>query len=917
MNFLRRSLTGIVRQPFKSGLLLVLVFLLGTVTAGAISIHMAIHNTDRALRHQTPNLMAIGEESTLMWDYFINDLDSPERLNRGRVSVELVQEVGQLPYVRAFDYSAFGSLSSFELRNYIGESLSAFLREEAEDWPIGNFWINGTSNENPVQFELGIMNLVEGRTFVEDELVSGDEPVAVLIPERLAQLNHLSVGSSFDLYSFIFMPATPENEIWGVERYEDANIFGKIAREFVVIGIYEIPLSFDSDGGSLNRAQQDAADTGINHMMMPNWAINEMNIRFRDAFVSAWENSPYEMPFMTFALEHPVGNMFMVNPEVMPAFREAVEPLLPNQFYRIVDLSGRFEGISSVMATMQDIADWILYASIGATIVIVVLLVTLAMRDRIKEVGIYLALGERKYKIFLQIWVETLLVSLVGISLALILGHFLSDLLSQNMMMENLAAQVAEQNQRSVYTGGTDSAVIARLNIPSPPMTVEEMQAMFDTSLTLEMVGIFYGVSIGVVFVSTLIPMLFVLAMNPKHILLEDFSREEFSVKKRVRVICYGTCAVVVVLGAVFVFGGFDGDEVLEDVVYEFSDYEDGGLTLAEQHRWNVIEARLEGSYSDWLELVDFAIAEDLTFAARLDGEPLADDLHERVNRYGLVADFSHGAVGFGSRRDALEVVLELHFDAVSYREVVAELLALDRSSGSVLHEWLAQGGQERLASYFGTVEIDAVSGAWEVAYLERLALDGVLRISGVLENVVEEVEVEPVLVYGFRESDWNLNRYWVVGEDFPAGRYVLESVRNNVVVNVLLNGENILAVDGAGSRTTRDLDDGDILEVHGAVELTLVTERTLSETVGRGDWVVGKDLRAGLVDITVPSRTGRIEIRRDGVLIFSEVLGGGSVWEGWNEVQGSPRLRTVLENGDAVSILELPRVYFTPVMMD
>ena len=63
MNFLKRSFTSIFRKPGKSVLLLLLVFLLCNVIAGAISVKNALNMTKRSL------LEKMGAEVRIEIDY--------------------------------------------------------------------------------------------------------------------------------------------------------------------------------------------------------------------------------------------------------------------------------------------------------------------------------------------------------------------------------------------------------------------------------------------------------------------------------------------------------------------------------------------------------------------------------------------------------------------------------------------------------------------------------------------------------------------------------------------------------------------------------------------------------------------------------------------------------------------------------
>ena len=59
MNLLERAKTSITRQPVKSLVLLMLIFILGTLTAGAIAVNGAINNTDANLRRNMQPILSL------------------------------------------------------------------------------------------------------------------------------------------------------------------------------------------------------------------------------------------------------------------------------------------------------------------------------------------------------------------------------------------------------------------------------------------------------------------------------------------------------------------------------------------------------------------------------------------------------------------------------------------------------------------------------------------------------------------------------------------------------------------------------------------------------------------------------------------------------------------------------------------
>lgn len=63
----------------------------------------------------------------------------------------------------------------------------------------------------------------------------------------------------------------------------------------------------------------------------------------------------------------------------------------------------------------------------------------ITIKERLREIGILLMLGERKYKVIIQILFENLMMNVIGISLSLICGNFIWKFLNQSIFrVENV-----------------------------------------------------------------------------------------------------------------------------------------------------------------------------------------------------------------------------------------------------------------------------------------------------------------------------------------------------------------------------------------------------------------------------------------------------------------------------------------------
>jgi len=527
MSVFKRATTSIIRRPGKTIILLLIVFILGMVIAGSIAVEGVISNTDANLRRRMQPIVTIGEDihayqewlteedfdfDAIEWD---NPLIRPLAVDPPLTS-EHIHAIGELEYVSFYNYMIMYSLASFDLRRRGTED---FGQERMPHW----FNLRGTSNTELVKIEEGIIDLTQGRQFETLELIQGAEPTAAIVSETFASDNNLSIGSHFELYEIITLPTDPNEHrmMWISEMFADERIYAMVDMEFEVIGLYDIPL--DPEASQDDQVYWDRT-WNLGNIYVPNWALEAVNRRVVAGYISSWDAVDYERPSWAVHAENEENPLRILpifvleNPAYIDDFKEAATPLLPSEFHIFEDLSSEFEHVASSMETMQNIADWTLYISIVATLLILSLLITLFLRDRRYEMGVYLALGEKKGRIICQILIEVVATSFIGITLAVFAGSLISGIISQNLLENELIAQ-AEQNSNIEIMGGISSA-LDEIGIITTDLSPEEIMAAFEVSLSIETISLFYAIGLVTVMLSTLIAVLYVVRLNPKKVLL-------------------------------------------------------------------------------------------------------------------------------------------------------------------------------------------------------------------------------------------------------------------------------------------------------------------------------------------------------------------------------------------------------------
>ena len=143
----------------------------------------------------------------------------------------------------------------------------------------------------------------------------------------------------------------------------------------------------------------------------------------------------------------------------------------------------------------------------------------LFLKERRQEMGIYLALGEKKTNIICQILFEVLTIALIGISIAIFMGDTLATTISRQLLHAELTRPV-ELDPLADHGGEIWIENWQDLGFDNN-LSVEEMLAAFDTSLNFQTIGLVFTVGFGTVMISTVVPIVYVLKLEPKKLLLQ------------------------------------------------------------------------------------------------------------------------------------------------------------------------------------------------------------------------------------------------------------------------------------------------------------------------------------------------------------------------------------------------------------
>jgi len=516
MRIFERTKISMVRRPGKIFILFTVILVLGVMVSGAISTSLAIVHTENRLLGSMPPLATLNGDGEAFDEYLEIYGEWPEV---EEISSDLLESIGSLPYVRAFDYAVYGDFFSTSLSFSTDSSLYSevdWLIEEValENLSVGShrsqghgferFLVKGIYNPNVIDLEEGLIHLESGRIFTSEEIENGSH--VALLPQALADANHLEVGSTFTLEARVY--DTRHFGAFSGLFEQGSPLLVTEGIEFEVIGTFTPAVTMDREALNIDVANHMELNRRIYVPISVARLPQEMRLEHVQIYypeeVDDHEN--FEYLDILFVLHDPLdlGN-----------FSDAASEFLPD-FWQIVDLTYEFAAISNSMAALQEVANGIVIGASVAALIVLGLLILLFLHDRRSEMGIYMALGEPRRKVIYQMLIEVVMVSMVSMSLALFIGYQISSQMTYQMLRQELVeSQTIFPNQDR---SGRDFNSMGF----GIQMTGEEMLEAYSVALGGTTMLIFFISAVAMIVISTIIPIIYLTRLEPKNILMKS-----------------------------------------------------------------------------------------------------------------------------------------------------------------------------------------------------------------------------------------------------------------------------------------------------------------------------------------------------------------------------------------------------------
>ena len=479
MSKFKRGLISIFRRPFKTLMLFSLLFLVNLLIIASVSVYTAIDRMYDRMYDRLPSMVMLEDEISVSVD------------NRVSMTSELINTIGNLPYVKQFDYT-FGitaGVNALDLEPWIRfpdrgmpPSATSYHPEFGANVRI----LAGVTTSSFYEIRSDFLELVEGRTFSEEELKTQEEIAPIIISQGFAEVNELVIGSEFELLV--------SNVDWLYGVYELEGDFRQKLFPVRIIGIFEPILS------PFQELEDFAGPVFTNHRMyVPSYVVHEALDFLEKSYGSV--NSEVTIS------RDPILQMFFLHDmRTLDDFVRSVAELTDD--FRVIDHTGGFGGMFSAVENLGQITAVFLFFSSGAMLVVMVLAQLLLIFERRFEFGIYLALGERRKNIVTQIIFEVIPVTFFAMTCALLVGNRLAEEMSRNLIIQEIQS-----------TPFINAPTQMEMHGYRFEMWQSDMFDMFEIHLDGTAVVAYFTIGLSMTALSIIVPIVLITRLSPKKVL--------------------------------------------------------------------------------------------------------------------------------------------------------------------------------------------------------------------------------------------------------------------------------------------------------------------------------------------------------------------------------------------------------------
>lgn len=516
MNFFKRAILSVTRRKGKSAILFAVIFILGNVMAGAISIEQGTTGVENTIKKQ------LGATASISYDYSkMDDQSDSDVLKEPKTPTpETYTEIGNLNEVNYFDFSLNDFAMTKNLKNIEPKDGSYQIGNEGEHY----FSLKGVNYPDIIDVKNKQISIKDGRVFTDEEVSKG-KAVAV-ISDELAKENNLRVGDKMVMDRII-------QDYSNMDSSEsDTNEQTEIVKKDYPV---EIIGTFKVEQAEQKR-ENKKKDTGMDQVNL----YDKMNtIYVSNNYMKTMRTELFEIEYDKFPGNFDMGEekkpskeellkdldtsqgmtatYVLKKPELVEDFRIKANKILEQHKitdFKVIVSSDQYDSVAGPVKGMAKIANLVLIISIFASVLIITLVVVLFLRDRKHELGIYLSLGESRLKVIGQIVIEVLVVAVLAITISVFSGNVLAKSFS-NTLMQTQKTEESADDMMNFNPGDWELSQLTNNEVSE-----DDVIDAYSIKLTPSYIVLFYVIGLGVILISTVAPLVYIMRLNPKKIMM-------------------------------------------------------------------------------------------------------------------------------------------------------------------------------------------------------------------------------------------------------------------------------------------------------------------------------------------------------------------------------------------------------------
>ncbi|OIR60502.1 macrolide ABC transporter permease [Bacillus sp. FMQ74] len=481
MNFIKRAFWNMKAKKGKTLLQLFVFTVICVFVLSGLTIQSAAQKSSELARQE------LGGSVTLQVDrqkQMEKQQDNGEKrsFESTPIKVSDANKLAALDHVKSYNYITSASANA---GNFDAIESSSSSNSNAKNSQGG-----GQGGPQMVQADLSIVGVIS--TALVDDFSDGDSKITdgraitksdvgkkvTVINETLAEENELSVGDSITIESATDEDTTVKLKIVGI--YKTTSSGDDQAQNFSFLNPYnKLYTPYTATAALKGDDYQNTIDSAVYYM---NDAKN-MN-----AFVKAAKKTSID--FDTYTLN------------------------TNDQLYQ--QMVGPIENVASFSKN-------VVYLVSVAGAVILGLIVMMSIRERKYEMGVLMAIGEKRWKLIGQFLTEILIVAVIAIGLASVTGNLVANQLGNQLLSQQISSSTDSTQTASGQNGqmpGGGGGMGGRM-FGHSSSNVDVIDSL-NVAVSMNDMLVLGGIGIFIAIIATLLPSISVLRLHPKTILTKQ-----------------------------------------------------------------------------------------------------------------------------------------------------------------------------------------------------------------------------------------------------------------------------------------------------------------------------------------------------------------------------------------------------------